>query len=550
MTDPLSSFVNWERTTPNQLLFHQPFAEGARKFTYAEAGIEIRKVAAALKALNLPPRSRVAILSKNCAHWMMADFAIWMAGHISVPLYPTLSANAIKEILEHSGSKAIFVGKLDEYKVQRPGIAPDLKKISFPFYGINEGLLWSDILEQQQPLQEIAQWDRNELATIIYTSGTTGTPKGVMVSFNAIDHALSYAIKGVISGQNDRFFSYLPLSHIAERMLVELGGIYKGATIYFSESLEKFPQDLEAAEPTIFLAVPRIWAKFREKILEKLPQKKLDTLLSIPIINNIVRKKIVKKLGLAKASLIATGASPITVDLLEWYKKLGITIVEIYGMTENLAYAHANYPDIRFGTIGKPWGNVQGRLGDNGEIQTLSPATMMGYYKSPELTKEMFTPDGYLKSGDVGEMDKDGFITIIGRIKDQFKTDKGKYIAPMPIELKLVSNQDIEQVCVVGMGVPQPIALVVLSAAGKAKSEHDVIRSLSSTLDEVNAQLESYEKLRCMVVMKKDWTIDNGFLTPSMKVKRNEVEKVNLSKYPTWYDIGQRVVFEASRGTW
>ena len=544
MTDPLSRLLHWEKTTPNQLMFHQPFAGGPRTYTYADACRETRKIASALKALDLPPRSRVATLSKNCAHWMMADMAIWMAGHISVPLYPTLSPHAIKQILDHSESKAIFVGKLDDYENQRSGIAADIQKISFPLYGINEGLLWDDLLKQHEPLTDIASWDRNELATIIYTSGTTGVPKGVMVAFNAIDHALAYATQNIISKKDDRFFSYLPLSHIAERMLVELGGIYKGASIYFSESLEKFPKDLAAAQPTIFLAVPRIWAKFREKILEKLPQKKLNLLLSIPIVSSIIKNKIKTNLGLSKANLIATGASPIPVELLEWYKKLDITIVEIYGLTENLAYGYANYPDIKFGSVGKPWGNVEGRLAENGEIQTRSAAAMMGYYKSPEQTAEMFTADGFLRSGDVGEMDANGFVTIIGRIKDNFKTDKGKYVAPMPIELKLSVNQDIEQVCVVGMGVPQPIALIVLSAAGKAKAKGELAKSLTATLAEVNTQLESYEKLQCMVIMKNDWAIENGLLTPSMKVKRNEVEKLHLPKYPQWYDKGDKVVYE------
>lgn len=543
MSDPLSKFWQWEKETPGHILFHQPFAEGVRTYTYAHAGDEIRRLATALMAMNLPPRSRVAILSKNCAHWIMADFAIWMAGHVSVPLYPTLSANAIRQILEHSESRVIFVGKLDEYPTQRDGIPANIQKISFPFYGITDGLLWSDLIEKNKPMETNPVWDRHEMATIKYTSGTTGVPKGVMISFHAIDHALPHAFQILGTGKNDRFFSYLPLSHIAERMLVELGAIYNGATIYFSESLDKFAANLAHAQPTVFLAVPRIWAKFREKILEKVPQKKLDLLLAIPIVSSLIKGKIQKNLGLAKCNWALTGASPISVEMLEWYKKLGIVIREVYGMTENLAWATSNVSDMRFGSIGKPWTNVQVRLTSEGELQTKGDATMLGYYKMPDVTKEVFTDDGFLKSGDLAQTDADGFYFITGRIKDLFKTDKGKYIAPLPIELKLSTNADIEQVCVVGMGVPQPMALVVLSAAGKAKSKDEITKSLSQSLEQVNNDLEDYERLHAAVIMKDDWTVPNGLMTPSLKVKRNEVEKIHLPTYPKWYNLNEKVIF-------
>jgi long-chain acyl-CoA synthetase len=473
---------------------------------------------------------------------MMADFAILMAGHISVPIYPTLSANAVKQILDHSESKVIFVGKLDDYESQKAGI--NLPKICFDQYGINDGQTWSSLIEKHKPIETTATWDRYEVATIKYTSGTTGVPKGVMISLHAIDNALSHAFPIMKTGVNDRFFSYLPLSHIAERMLVEFGTIYNGATVYFSESLDKFAANLAHAQPTVFLAVPRIWARFREKILEKLPQKKLNTLLSIPLIGWLVKNKIKKNLGLKSANWMITGASPIPVELLEWYAKLGIIIKEVYGMTENLAWATSNIEEVRFGTIGKPWRNVQFRLSPEGEIQTKGDTTMIGYYKNPEVTKEAFTEDGYLKSGDIGEIDKDGFVTITGRIKDQFKTDKGKYISPQPIELMFSSNGDVEQVCVVGMGVPQPLALIVLSAAGKTKSKEEIANSISATIEHVNKDLENYERLNAAVIMNSDWTIENGLLTPSLKVKRNEVEKIHLPKYPHWYGIGKKVVWE------
>jgi long-chain acyl-CoA synthetase len=187
---------------------------------------------------------------------------------------------------------------------------------------------------------------------------------------------------------------------------------------------------------------------------------------------------------------------------------------------------------------------VKVKLSDQREILTKHPGTMMGYYKEPGMTAEMFDADGFLKSGDVGEFDKQNFLTITGRIKDLFKTDKGKYVAPTPIEMHLLANQDIDQVCVVGMGIPQPIALVILSLIGKSKSKEEIMKSLSNTLLQVNEFLESYEKLETAVIMKSTWSIENGLLTPTLKVKRNEVEKIHLPKYPMWYHAKGLVVWE------
>ncbi|MBL7872957.1 MAG: AMP-binding protein [Cyclobacteriaceae bacterium] len=540
---PLQQFLKWEKEIPSEIIFRQPFAGEWRLWTYRQAGEEIRKIAAGLKSLNFPPRSNIAILSKNCAHWIMADLAIMMAGHISVPLYATLTAPSIKQILDHSESKAIIVGKLDTYKEQQEGIPAGIIRISIELYGIEESHSWEKMLNSESPIPEIATWDRDELLTIMYTSGTTGKPKGVMHSGGNFDAIVQTGIIDLTLPLKPRLFSYLPMSHIAERAGIEMIGLYRGATFSFAESTETFPKNVMDTQPNLFFAVPRIWAKFREKISEKLPPKKLNRLLSIPIINNIVRKSIKKKLGLAEATHIYSGAAPISVDLLEWFDKLGITIYQAIGMTEDCICSHFNRKGAnRFGTVGKPLTGVQVKIADDGEFRLKCAGMMKGYYKEPELSASSFDEEGYFKTGDKGEYSSDGYLSITGRIKDQFKTDKGKYVSPAPIEMALLANQDIEQACVVGMGIPQPIALVVLSANGKAKTKEGLIKSMSASLEEVNPGLESYEKLEKMVVMKGDWTVENGLITPTLKVKRNEVEKIHLPKYPDWYHAQQGVV--------
>ena len=546
LTSPLQGFYHWEKTTPQKIFFRQPINKEWKTWTYQQAGKEIRILAGTLSSL--PPNSKVAILSKNCAHWIMADLAIMMAGHISVPLYANSSAASIKQILEHSETAFIFIGKLDDYENQKKGIPANVQKISTSLYGINDGLLWEDILSSQKPIDNPLERGSEELLTIMYTSGTTGIPKGVMFNSKAFDHTteilIKYLRKWETLPEHPRLFSYLPLCHIAERNLTEMLAFYSGASISFVETLESFGRDLASVQPDLFFGVPRIWAKFQEKILEKMPQKKLDTLLKIPIINNIVKKSITKKLGLSKAGLKGTAAAPIPVSLLHWFDKLGIRLREIYGMTENCALSHANQKEIHFGTVGPAMESVEVRFTDEHEILTRHAALMMGYYKEPAMTAEVMTADGYLRTGDQGSVDADGFLTITGRVKDLFKTDKGKYISPAPIEMKLMKNSDIEQVCVVGMGIPQPIALVNLSAIGKSKSKEEIMQSLSASLIEVNPTLEHYEHLRKVVIMKEEWTINNGLMTPTLKVKRNDVEKIHLPKYPIWYAQSTTVVWE------
>jgi len=542
-SSPLAQFLKWEKQKPSGVFLNQPMNGGKKTWTYQEAGIEIRKMASAIKALGYPDKSNIAILSKNCAHWIMADLAIMMTGHVSVPLYATLTAPSIKQILDHSQSKAVIIGKLDEYPSQQTGISNGIARIGIEMYGVQESLSWEKLVQANAPIESIYNWNKDDLMTIMYTSGTTGMPKGVMHTAGNFDVVLRAAIEELRLPMEPSLFSYLPISHIAERMGIEVYGFYSGAQFSFAESLDTFPKNLFETQPNTFFAVPRIWAKFREKILEKMPQKKLSRLLSIPIIGSIVKKSIRKKLGLSRATHIYSGAAPISVDLLEWFNSIGIEIFQAIGMTEDCVYSHFNrHGKNKIGTVGIPFKDLKVKIAADGELRLKSDANMKGYYKEAALTAEAFDEEGYLKTGDKGEIDSEGFLTIVGRIKDQFKTDKGKYVAPAPIEMKLLANTDIEQVCVVGMGIPQPLALIVLSAAGKSKSKEAIIESLSASLKEVNAELESYEKLEKAVIMQGDWTVPNGLMTPTMKVKRNEVEKIHVPKYPSWYHTKEGAV--------
>jgi long-chain acyl-CoA synthetase len=468
-----------------------------------------------------------------------------MAGYISIPIYPTLSSHAVNQILEHSESKAIIIGKLDDFEEQKNGIPEGVVHISMEVYGIISEKTLENFISQQIPIKEIYCWKRDEVFTIIYTSGTTGKSKGVMHNAEAFDFVLQNAIAELRLPQHPLLFSYLPLSHIAERVGIEMNSLYTGAKISFAESLDSFAKNLAETQPNIFFAVPRIWGKFREKILMKLPQKKLNLLLSIPVISSLIKKKIRKNMGLSNASHIYSAAAPLSIDIMLWFDKLGITILQAFGMTEDCVYSHFCSPHLnRFGTVGKALPNIEVKIADDGEIRKKCKADMKGYFKEKELSEAMIDENGFLKTGDIGEYDKDGYLTITGRVKDIFKTDKGKYISPGPIETQILADTNIEQACVVGTGVPQPIVLVTLSDAGKTLPVDELKANLNKLVDEINQALEKFEMLEKVVIMKENWTIANNLITPTLKVKRNEIEKIHLKTYPEWYNEKGKIIWE------
>jgi len=546
----VENFYHWEANTPNNIYLSQPVGDEYIDFTFKETGNQARKMAAALKAMNLPEKSHIGIVSKNCAHWIISDLAITMAGHISVPFYATLVAEQLNQVLVHSECKVLFVGKLDNWASMKDGVPASVKCIAYPsFYEgcpTQEMDNWQDITNAHEPLQENIEPQNEDIATIIYTSGTTGVPKGVMLTFEATISAITYTKDEVMLNTEDaRFFSYLPLCHIAERNIVESASMATGGRVFFVDTMESFSKNLQIAMPTHFLAVPRIWTKFQQGILAKMPQSRLDLLLKIPFIKAVIKGKIQKGLGLANAKVILTGAAPMPSALLDWYKKLGINIREAYGMSENVG-AHTMMPTnaIKSGTVGKPYEKVITRIDpDTGEIQMKAPWNTLGYYKEPILTEGLFK-DGYLCTGDMGEIDSEGYLKITGRVKDMFKSAKGEYIVPAPIENMLAVNPILEQVCVVGAGLAQPIALIVLSEIGKNMERQSVIDSLEMTIKRVNPNFKSYEALMKVIVVKDVWSVENNLLTPTMKIKRNIVEKLYHDKIQQWAELDEKVVFE------
>ena len=543
---PLEMLYHWERQCPDRTYLRQTINREYVDFTWGEVADEARRMVTALRHLGLVAGDKVALLSKNCAQWFIADLAMQMGQYVSVPIYPTANVDTIEYVLRHSEAKAIFVGKLDDWKSQEAGVPADLLRIAFPYDTMPASHQWDDLLEAHEPIPDSPVQAPDSLLSLVYTSGSTGKPKGAMLSVERYAWSCEKLVETVSLSQADRGFSYLPLAHITERVYIYGGSLYGGATIAFPESLDTFIEDVKRCRPTVFISVPRLWAMFRIKIHEKLPQKKLELLLKIPFVSGLIKRKLQKGLGLDQARVLGCGSAPVAPALLEWYHSIGIEITEAWGMTENHAFSTLNYPfrADKIGTVGKAGPGVTIKISDEGEILCRCEGMMLGYYKDPEHSREAIDEEGWLHTGDMGKLDREGYLTITGRMKDVFKTAKGKYVAPVPIEGLLGQEPIIEQLCVIGYGMPQPVALVQLAESAMKGDRNQVNAQLEAARNRVNEQLESHAKIRGILVVKSPWNIENGVLTPTMKIRRHLLEQKYADLGDAW-SSSQSIIWES-----
>jgi len=559
MTSPATSVLECiyqhEKNLADKIFLTQPLGGGkVLDYTWAQTVDQSRRMAAHLKTLGLPHGAKVALLSKNCAHFFMAEMAIWMAGYTTVAIFPTESADTVKFVLQHSESSLLFVGKLDEWHKQAPGVPESMPRIALPLAPATPYDSWDAITARTQSLQGDVLRDDNDLAMIIYTSGSTGQPKGAMHNFariSEVGHGIAKRINDSLGYDRDhRMLSYLPLAHVFERAWAETVALVHGRIhMYFAESLDTFIQDLNRAQPTIFVSVPRLWLKFQQGVFAKMPAKKLKLLLSLPFIGKVVAKKVLTGLGLNKVEMAGSGSAPLPPDLIRWYRRIGLNLVEGYAMTEDFAYSHSSDETYNEpGYVGIPYEGVQVRISDEGEILIKSPGQMVGYYKRPDLDAESFTADGFFKTGDLGSSRPDGQLKITGRLKELFKTSKGKYVAPAPIENLLNAHPMIELSMVSGSGFESAYALVVLAEDLRPKLKQSDVRSevekaLADLLAEVNQGIADYERLKMLVVASEPWSIENGCLTPTMKIKRSRIEYAVQHQLDNWYASRSNVIW-------
>ncbi len=524
---PIAALQYWQQNEPDRVYLRQPQGDHFTEYTWQQVAQQARSIASALKAMGFDPGERVAILAKNSSQWFIADLAIMLAGYVSVPIYPSASSDTIHYILKHSEARAIFVGALDHWADQEKGIESDVVRIAMTADTMPAALHWHKLVQNNPPIDYPTELKPDNKMSIVYTSGSTGDPKGIVMSFSGYARAAYHLIDVLQIESQERAVSYLPLAHITERVYVQGSSLFSGlVTVSFVESLARFNDNLRAIKPTLFLSVPRLWLKFQQGIWQNIPAKKLNLLLKLPIINTMVKRKIKQALGLEHARLLGCGSAAVSPELLRWYAKLDINICQAWGMSETLAYGTLNVPfnPDKIDSVGRIGPGAEIKVSEQGELLFKSDALLEKYYLQPELTRQFFTKDGYIHTGDKAEVDAEGYVRITGRIKDIFKTAKGKYVMPVPIEAKFEDSHLVDQVCVAGDGQAQPIALLILSDAAKSLAKGELEAQLHELMAHINERLESHERLAHLLVLSDAWTPENGLLTPTLKIRRHKLE--------------------------
>ncbi|HDM8220864.1 TPA: AMP-binding protein [Vibrio campbellii] len=544
---PNEMILKWAEERPNEVYLKQIINRQFVEFTYADVADKALKLVTALRNLGVQPGEKVALVSKNCAEWFICDLAMMLGDYVSVPIFPTAGADTIEYCVTHSESKALIGGKLDDPTATQQVVdsMPDLISIALPYdtapkcqYQFNE------IIADVEPSAERPQHHDDKLMSLVYTSGTSGLPKGAMLTYGAFSWSVQQLINHIGIQENDRLFSYLPLAHITERVYIFGSSIMGGVTTAFPESLDTFIEDVKMHRPTLFISVPRLWTLFQQRIQDKLPQKKLNILLKIPFVNSLIKKKLADGLGLDQARVLGCGSAPVSPALLEWYRSVGLNITEAWGMTESFAYSTLNYPfrADKIGSVGNAGPGIELKIADDDEIMVRGKGLFSGYYKNDIATQESFDSEGWLHTGDIGSIDADGYLTIQGRKKDTFKTAKGKFVAPVPIEKKLFEYSRVEMMCLIGLGLPAPILLVVPHDFPNFDKER-YARTTRKVVARMNQELESHEQIKGVLMIQDPWSIENGILTPTLKIKRHVLEQKYHEIGHNW-PKGELVVWE------
>ena len=561
---------------------HRAAAADWEVLTWADYLRAASQVAGGLAELGIEPGQRVAILSANRVEWHLADLGTLLNGSVTVPVYPTSSPSQVGYILAHAEAAACVadthaqLGKILEVRDQLPAlkrvVVMDGARRSKDTFVISLDELravGADRLERAPEAvhRRARQVRPDDLATIVYTSGTSGPPKGAMISHANIMWTLRSVTPAYHIGQGERLLSFLPLSHIAERMMSDFMPIAVAGETWFARSLTTVAEDLPACRPTVFLAVPRVWEKLREGIEEHVRAQPLPVRAAVEryialglrkvageqdatpqarsalalhgVLDHTIGATIRQQLGLDQAHVLVTAAAPAHPDLIRWFHALGLPLIELYGQTESCGPTTANLADhIRIGTVGMALPGISVRVAGDGEILVRGGNVCLGYLNDPEATAELIDADGWMHSGDTGAFDPDGSLRILGRKKDLIITAAGKNIAPQNIETDLRNHPLVSEAIVVGEGRKYLGALLTLDPEELTRwsqrhhklgelealaSDPDLISEIEAAVQAVNAKRSQAESIRKFRVLAHDLTAEAGELTPTMKVKRSVV---------------------------
>ena len=553
--------------------------------SWADYGTAVEEIAAGLARGGLQPGDRVGLLSFNRLEWHLADVGTLSAGAVTVPVYQTSSAEQVEYILGHAGARVCFVENRDELAkvLERRDALPHLARVVvFDDSGVAHDDFVVSLAHLRAEGREHLSVEPDaiagrsdavapeDLATIVYTSGTTGPPKGAMITHANIVATVDAITAVVPISPADRFLSFLPLSHIAERTVSHFGQIVSGGETWFARSLATLDEDLPACRPTIFFAVPRVWQKLRDAVLERvgaqhaIPRElarryfalgpawvaheqgrapmAAPALLLYRALDRVVGTTIRRGVGLDHARVLVSGAAPVTAELLEWLHGVGLRVGEVYGQTEDCGPTTLNPPErIRIGTVGPPLPTVEVRIDpDDGEILVRGPNVCLGYFRDEAGTRALIDDAGWMHSGDTGQFDEAGYLVVSGRKKDLIITAQGKNIAPQEIETRLHYQELISQAVVIGEGRRYLTALLTLDAdelaawarvhgkSGDARTlaeDPELRAAVQHAVDQANADMSRPETIRKWRILPRDFTVEAGEMTPTLKVKRAVVSE-------------------------
>ena len=569
-------YRNVERS-PGKAALVRKSGEKWRTTSYAELHARVERFAAGLAGLGVGEGSRVALMSKNRPKWAISDFAVQSLGAALVPVYPTLEPGQVAHILNDSGSRVLIVEDaelLERVRSVRDEV-PELRSIIVmddSFTDVREGVLRFGGVETAGEKEPVSGWEagwraiaREDVATIIYTSGTTGLPKGVVLTQGNLLSNVEGTSEALPVRGDDTFLSFLPLSHVFERTSGQFLALSLGATTYYAESIEKVPENLREVKPTLMLSVPRLYEKVYDRVTQQVSSgpalrrrlfwsaiadgkrryeiekeggkvgRVLETRLKLW--DRLVFGKLREAVG-GRVRFFVAGGAKLNADIGQFFHAAGIKIVEGYGLTETSPTISCNRLEkMRFGTVGPPLGNVEVRISGDGEILVRGPGVMRGYLDNEEATAEVFTEDGFFRTGDIGEFDEAGYLRVTDRAKNLMVLSTGKNVAPQPIEVALAAAQHISQAVLLGDGRKYVSALVVpdyetvrktlaTDAPDEELAEDDRVRELvQEDIEAATEEFVSYERPKRFALLPRELNQEAGELTPTLKVRLGPVKE-------------------------
>ena len=518
-----AQLAHWARECPDRIWLRDLREEGSDDYSWGEAERQVQAVAAVLEE-RFGSGHRMAILSRNRPHWFLADLAIIASGNTSVALFTTYPASTAEYVLGFTEAKVLFVGESTNWAAVRGVLPADITLVTLPGVELEEPhLRWEDLLAEGAGGAPDYAGKPDDMVALVFTSGTTGVPKGVIQTHESNLVPIRRFTTAFGTRENPRYLSYLPLSHIAERQIVEYSSLTSCGEVAFNESLETILRDLQQTRPHMFFGPPRIWEQFQQAVIAKFGGQ--DAMAAALAQDKAgIGKLVLDTIGLAEVEYCLVAAAPTPPALIHWWGDLGLVLMEGFGQTEAMGLILNSHDDRRVGAIGKPIGEVEYKITGEGELAVKATGCTPGYYRMPEKTAELIQ-DGWLHTGDKARVDEDGFIYLTGRVKDYFKTIQGKFVAPPPIEGSFAENPHAEQQCLLGRGFSKTVMVAVLTEDAQQRPREEIEESFLATVDAINDSIERHARIGAVIISEEPWSIENEVLTPTLKIRREKIDE-------------------------